>query len=428
MNLLDLFSSKPLIEEGLQYAGDPVALEQWAALNVNRFGVPFFVALQAMILECNNAEQQNKNAWGSSFEDQLAYSVPSFGSGAQPSPYAIRRQALEALGQVALASCGPKIVEWAKSGIGKFISALGVTLPSDTAVSTPPPLPGQSNSPPPLQASAAKTATATARPAQKDEDGRHHVFLSHSRKDLAKSGVMKQIEYELSESAGLKPWIDHNGIPVSDPLFGTIEKAIEDCFAFALMWSENASKSESVQREIRIARDYGKPFIVCLLEEPKAHFPVPDDLRAIHFYPYPERAHLGMREFVGALLKLQTQNLASTSDTSELHSAIQHQQNLLGELDHLAARRAGGDRDNPVPYVKMSIKKTLDAMDAGDPDPEFEAHRRFFRLMLRQLDMDPDIQTNEDLFAVADYCRQRADPNGNHPELEIWARSLARTS
>ena len=414
MGLFDFVSSKPLIEEAILLAHDPQALKEWAASNVSKFGIPFFLNVQAMSVEAERADQQNRNAWGNSVEDRMAFSYASIRAGSQPSAAARRRQAIEAVGRAALLACGPKIVGWAKSGLGKFISALGVQLPGAVATATPT-ITAES------QAATAPPAV-TSSPAATDPAGNYHVFLSHSRKDLGKSGAMKEIEYELKRFGRYLPWVDHHGIAVGEPLFETIERAIEGCFAFVLMWSENAALSESVRREIEFAERYGKPIIICLIEEPRAHFPVPGDRRAIQFFPAPARFITGLLELKNALQLLEVNAKAPGSGIAE---KVQSVGKMAGELDSWAVRAASGERADPVSNVKIMLRTFADALQAGERPPGDQVLLRFCELMLKQLEMDPDIQTNEDLFVVAEYCVKRVDPNGENQQLAMVAAAIA---
>ena len=417
MGFLDFLTSRPLIEEGITLSHDPQALEQWARMNVEKFGVPFFLNVQAMSLEAERAEQQNRSAWGSSVEDQIAYSYASIRSGTPLSPQALRRQAIEAVGRAALVACGPRIIEWAKSGLGKFISALGVQVPG-LGSSSAPVRTGE-----PLRKPNPQSITPS--PVVRDEAGNYHVFLSHSRKDLGRSGAMKEIEYELIRFGRYLPWVDHHGIEVGEPLFETIERAIEGCFAFVLMWSENAAQSASVSREIEIAERYGKPFIICLIEQPRAHFPVPGDRLGIQFYPAPERIMTGLLEFKNALQRIEVNAIAPGS---ELSAKVQSVGKMAGELDSWAERATSGERASPVSNVKIMLRSLLDALRTGERPSEDQTMLRFCELMLKQLEMDPDIQSNEDLSVLAGYCVKRVDPRGENAQLAMVAAAMSHAT
>jgi hypothetical protein len=87
------------------------------------------------------------------------------------------------------------------------------------------------------------------------------VFVSYSRRDEREVDRLVQ---QLKE-AGVDVWIDRNSA-ASDRYAGQIVRAIRASHLVALMSSRNALLSDHVIREIYVAGDYSKPFLVFQLD------------------------------------------------------------------------------------------------------------------------------------------------------------------
>lgn len=87
-----------------------------------------------------------------------------------------------------------------------------------------------------------------------------HIFISYSHKDKK---YVEKLEKKLIEE-GFNVWIDHR-IDFGSRWTAEIEKAIDTCDAYIVVMSEDAKKSEWVQREVIHAERRRKPFFPLLL-------------------------------------------------------------------------------------------------------------------------------------------------------------------
>ena len=87
-----------------------------------------------------------------------------------------------------------------------------------------------------------------------------HIFISYSHKDRR---YVEKLEGKLIEE-GFNVWIDHR-IDYGSQWTETIERAIDNCDAYIVVMSEDAKKSEWVQREVIHAERRNKPFFPLLL-------------------------------------------------------------------------------------------------------------------------------------------------------------------
>ena len=93
-----------------------------------------------------------------------------------------------------------------------------------------------------------------------------HVFMSYSRRDTA---VVDSIVERL-EKAGLKVWIDREGIEAGRQWRAQIVEAIDTAEAFVLNVSENSIASVNVLKELNLAEDAPDPFVLpVVLQEVK---------------------------------------------------------------------------------------------------------------------------------------------------------------
>jgi tetratricopeptide (TPR) repeat protein len=83
--------------------------------------------------------------------------------------------------------------------------------------------------------------------------------------------------YRVLHEEGFKPWISHEDIKKSVDWMLKILEEIDCSDGLVLVWSENASKSDNVLEEIRIARAFKKP-IFPLLPNIKRRFPTPPEI------------------------------------------------------------------------------------------------------------------------------------------------------
>lgn len=133
---------------------------------------------------------------------------------------------------------------------------------------------GQPKAAPPVPR-AAKSVAASAAPgtpaasAAASDAAAIDVFISYSRIDR---GDVDPLVGEL-ETCGLKVWIDTEEQHAGMRYAGTIVRAIRGCRTVLIMCSQNAFRSDHVVREVYVAGDCRKPFIVFLLDDSE----LPDD-------------------------------------------------------------------------------------------------------------------------------------------------------
>lgn len=98
----------------------------------------------------------------------------------------------------------------------------------------------------------------------------HHVFVSYSHRDADEvKRVVKQIE-----DAGYRVWIDANIAGAAQRYGGQIVRAIRSSKVVALMGSRNSFGSDHVVREVYVAGDLKKAFVVVQLDDAD----IPDEL------------------------------------------------------------------------------------------------------------------------------------------------------
>jgi hypothetical protein len=92
--------------------------------------------------------------------------------------------------------------------------------------------------------------------------GSGYLFISYCSKD--KDRVTRIVES--LEEAGLRLWIDLDGIPGGANYGSEIVRAIQHSRAVIVMCSDAAMRSRNVKQEIQIAWRYGRPYVPMLLE------------------------------------------------------------------------------------------------------------------------------------------------------------------
>ena len=88
------------------------------------------------------------------------------------------------------------------------------------------------------------------------------VFISYSRKD---SEIVKPV-YEQLEKAGIKCWLDVDGMYSGVSFKKVIVDAIKRCKVLLFMSSVNSNKSRNVVSEVSLAMEYGKKVIPVRLD------------------------------------------------------------------------------------------------------------------------------------------------------------------
>jgi hypothetical protein len=97
--------------------------------------------------------------------------------------------------------------------------------------------------------------------ASKTSNGTPAVFVSYSRQDAR---TVEQLIQQI-EQLGYAIWIDRQSTG-SQRYAASIVRAIRTSRLVALMCSQNAFKSDHVIREVYVAGDYKKPFILFQLD------------------------------------------------------------------------------------------------------------------------------------------------------------------
>jgi len=87
------------------------------------------------------------------------------------------------------------------------------------------------------------------------------VFISHAWKDKA---LVKRLEAELN-AAGAEVWVDLKNIHPGDSLTERISDGLRWCNTFLLIWSDTASRSPWVNKELKNAISLHKKIIPCRL-------------------------------------------------------------------------------------------------------------------------------------------------------------------
>jgi len=122
------------------------------------------------------------------------------------------------------------------------------------------------------------------------------VFISYSRRDAS---TVDQLVKEI-EQLGQAVWIDRSQ-PGSQRYAGPIVRAIQKSRLVALMCSEHAFASDNVIREVYVAGDYKKPFVVFQLDP--TEFPA-EFVLFITGYPRIPVASMDMQQLRSEITKL----------------------------------------------------------------------------------------------------------------------------
>jgi len=97
-----------------------------------------------------------------------------------------------------------------------------------------------------------------------------HVFISYSRHDADKvAAIAKSVE-----QAGYTVWLDTQSTEAAQRYAGQIVRAIRASKVVALMCSRNAFASDHVIREVYLAGDFKKAFVLFVFDDTE----IPDDL------------------------------------------------------------------------------------------------------------------------------------------------------
>lgn len=120
------------------------------------------------------------------------------------------------------------------------------------------------------------------------------VFVSYSTRDLS---VAEALRTHLT-TAGAEVYVaEYSAVP-GQSLPKAIEKAIDNCDLFLLLWSANADQSKWVPQEIGRATGKGKPVMPVVLHPGIALTGFIQDLKYLPWYQSPDAVVAWLNEFV----------------------------------------------------------------------------------------------------------------------------------
>lgn len=136
------------------------------------------------------------------------------------------------------------------------------------------------------------------------------VFLSYSHSDIA---VARQVKSAL-EQAGARVFLAEDSIPVGNGLQQSIERGIQECDLFVLLWSKAASESAWVPHEFGQARGLKKRVVPFVLD---ADAPIPPFLGNTKYI----RAYEGIDTGTGVLAAEVKSLLASKRESQRANDS-----------------------------------------------------------------------------------------------------------
>lgn len=152
-----------------------------------------------------------------------------------------------------------EILVWVLGGLALIVAAVGLLV-----------LSRKLRSPTPPKHRAPDPAVSHNDVAVSRKNAPHQIFISYSRRDGRDvDDLVRRIE-----RAGYTVWIDRRANPGGGRYAGPIVAAIRGARVVAVMCSTNSAKSDHVVREIYVAGDFKKPFIVFELDDGE----LPDEL------------------------------------------------------------------------------------------------------------------------------------------------------
>src|SRR5215510_15401710 len=109
----------------------------------------------------------------------------------------------------------------------------------------------------------AATPESTARPSARTSRMAHDVYISYSHVDKAAADAA----CATLERAGIRCWIAPRDITPGDEWSAAIIKAIDQCRAMVLIFSQNANNSRQIRREVERAITVGIPLVPVRIED-----------------------------------------------------------------------------------------------------------------------------------------------------------------
>jgi TIR domain len=109
----------------------------------------------------------------------------------------------------------------------------------------------------------AATPESTARPSTRTACMAHDVYISYSHVDKAAADAA----CATLERAGIRCWIAPRDITPGDEWSAAIIKAIDQCRAMVLIFSQNANNSRQIRREVERAITVGIPLVPVRIED-----------------------------------------------------------------------------------------------------------------------------------------------------------------
>jgi hypothetical protein len=109
----------------------------------------------------------------------------------------------------------------------------------------------------------AATPESTPRPSARTSRMAHDVYISYSHVDKAAADAA----CATLERAGVRCWIAPRDITPGDEWSAAIIKAIDECRAMVLIFSQNANNSRQIRREVERAITVGIPLVPVRIED-----------------------------------------------------------------------------------------------------------------------------------------------------------------
>lgn len=137
-----------------------------------------------------------------------------------------------------------------------------------------------------------------------DQTEKYHVFISHSSKDRQRAEILcKDLKKQ-----GYKVWLDRHEIEGGEGWSKEIEYGIDNSRVMVVIWTENASKSDWVEREIARATRNGITVI-----------PLPFDRTEINTIFFETTQYIDFRDGYYEPFPKLVSRLLSLIDESEVH-------------------------------------------------------------------------------------------------------------
>ena len=122
------------------------------------------------------------------------------------------------------------------------------------------------------------------------------VFISYSTKDLE---LVNNIQQSLN-IPDVSVFVARYSIPIGDRNLPEIEKAIDDCDLFVVLWTQNSHESDWVKQEIGYAVAKNKWFLPIVMNR---ELELPPFIRELNYFPaydYPNELYAWLRRSISS--------------------------------------------------------------------------------------------------------------------------------